>query len=263
MPLKHDMKFGVSEVARIFNVDRDVVKLWAYRFAEYLTPSANPPKETPRSFSAKDVRVLAYVFTYWEDDPDYEAIKIGLNRESYFDEQYDDLLTSVTPIFQELPEDLDATWKHGTVVGGMTETSDTFAIAESYKLAGDMLFDAAHSRDENFELICPIIYNYRHAVELYLKATNSQRRHGHDLELLFQDFKSEVKTEFAVEPPAWLENMIAEFVEFDPASTTFRYGDFPYSLRHGEMWVDLPTLKTLMDWLATSLQDIRIKRGIM
>jgi hypothetical protein len=34
----------VSEVARLFDVDRDVVKTWCYHFAEHLTPEATPPQ---------------------------------------------------------------------------------------------------------------------------------------------------------------------------------------------------------------------------
>jgi hypothetical protein len=53
----------------------------------------------------------------------------------------------------------------------MVEIGDAFSIAESYKLAGDTLVDAALSNGETYELAYPVIYNYRHATELYLKAT--------------------------------------------------------------------------------------------
>ncbi len=33
-------KFGVSEVARMFEVERDVVKTWAYHFSDYLSAEA-------------------------------------------------------------------------------------------------------------------------------------------------------------------------------------------------------------------------------
>ena len=261
MALKYDMKFGVSEVARMFDVNRDVVKTWAYRFSEHLKPEANPPKGTPRVFSTDDLRVLAYVYMYWEDEPDYESINIGLNTDAHFEEPYDQFLTTVTPLFQEPPEGLDETWRHGTIIGGMAEGSDTFALAESYKLAGDVLVDAAHSSDEVYELICPVIYNYRHATELYLKATLLHQRTGHDLHSLLQEFKKELKAEFGVTLPQWFENIILAFVDFDPGSTTFRYGDFPYFLRQGEIWFTCAHMKTLMNWLAKSFQNVRHQRG--
>lgn len=252
-----DMQLGVSEVARIIEVDRDLVKSWAYYFSEYLNPKANPPKGTPRIFSADDLRVLSYIYMYWDDEPDLEAIRIGLNTESHFEEPYDALIAQVTPLFQDLPENLDESWRHGTVVGGMAEFGDGFALAEYYKLAGDKLVDAALSSDEAFELIYPIIYNYRHATELYLKAAVSGQRETHDLLLLSQEFKKILKSEFDAILPDWFENIILAFNDFDPNSTKFRYGGFI----PGEFWLDLPHMKNLMDWLAESFQKIRCRRG--
>ncbi len=253
----YDMQFGVSEVARILAVDKDLVKSWAHHFFEYLNPKANPPKGIPRIFSADDLRVLSYIYMYWEDQPDFQAIRIGLNTESHFEEPYDALIAQVTPLFQDLPENLDESWCHGTVFGGMAEIGDRFALAESYKLAGDKLVEAALSSDEAFELICPIIYNYRHATELYLKATVSCQRETHDLLWLLQEFKKNLKSEFDAILPDWFENIILTFNDFDPNSTKFRYGGFI----PGEFWLDLPHLKNLMDWLAESFQKIRYRRS--
>ncbi len=198
---------------------------------------------------------------YWEDQPDLESIKIGLNTESHFEEPYDDLVRSVTPLFQELHENLDESWRHGTVIGGMAEIGDAFALAESYKFAGDVLVDAALSTAEAYELIYPVIYNYRHATELYLKATLIPRRKDHDLLWLLQEFKKLLKTEFDATLPEWFENIILAFNDFDPDSTTFRYGGFAFLSKHGEVWVDLVHMKTLMGWLAESFQKIRHRRN--
>lgn len=252
------MKFGVSEAARIFEVDRNLVKTWAYQFSEYLGPGANPGKGIPRHFSAEDLRVLAYVSMYWEDQPDLESIRIGLNTDCHFEEPYNSLLTSVTPLFQELPEGLDESWRHGTVVGGMSEIGDRFFLAESYKLAGDMLVDAALSNDETFELAYPVFYNYRHATELYLKATVDSEERTHDLLLLLQEFKRLLKSEFNQTVPEWFENIVLTFDDFDPESTRFRYGGFV----PGEVWVDLRHVKVRMGLLAESFQMIRRRHGL-
>ena len=78
----------VSEVARMFDVDRDVVKTWCYHFAEHLSPEATPPKGQERHFTDSDVLVLAVIFYYWEDDPDFEHIHACLNS----GEQDEDIL---------------------------------------------------------------------------------------------------------------------------------------------------------------------------
>jgi hypothetical protein len=225
-----------------------------------LKPEANPTKGTPRTFSAGDLRVLAYVYMHWEEQPDYESIKIGLNTESHFEQQYNDFLTMTTPLFQESPEGLDGTWRHGTVIGGMSEIGDMFALAESYKLAGDMLVDGARAADEINEVIYPIIYNYRHATELYLKAVVTPYKENHDLSWLVQEFEKLLKSEFDSTLPPWFESVILAFNDFDPKSTTFRYGGFS-SFSQGEVWVDLVHVKTLMGWIAQSFRKIRHRRG--
>jgi hypothetical protein len=58
-----------------------------------------------------------------------------------------------------------------------------------------------------------------------------------------------------------LENLILAFHDFDPSSTTFRYGDpgvFSHSTGdRGEFWFDLPHTKKLMGWMAIVFQPIR------
>jgi hypothetical protein len=104
-----------------------------------------------------DLRKIAYISMYWEDEPDIESIKIGLNNEDYYEDIYDDFISKITPLFRDLPEELNGDWRHGAIVGGMTKNEDLFSLADSYKMAGDILVDAALSNDEVFDLICPII----------------------------------------------------------------------------------------------------------
>jgi hypothetical protein len=155
-------------------------------------------------------------------------------------------VNQVTPLFREPPEGLDESWRHGTVIGGWAEFGDTFALEDSYKLSGDMLVDAALSADEVYELICPVIYNYRHATELYMKATLVPIKKNHDLLWLLQEFKKLLKSEFDTVLPDWFENIILAFNDFDPNETTFRYGSFSSFSQCGEVWVDIVHMKTLM-----------------
>ena len=61
-------------------------------------------------------------------------------------------------IFKEPPEDLDETWTHGAVLGGMSGYSDE-SLAHSYFVAGAALIDHALSSDDGVqEFICPILY---------------------------------------------------------------------------------------------------------
>lgn len=252
-----EMKFGVSEAARLLETERDRIKRWAYLFPEYLSPQANPSKGNPRQFSEMDLRKIAYISMYWEDEPDIESIKIGLNNEDYYEDIYDDFISKIIPLFRDLPEELNADWRHGAIVGGMTKNEDLFSLADSYKMAGDILVDAALSNDEVLDLICPIIYNYRHATELYLKAFISEHKKDHKLQWLLNEFRQLLKIEFKSDLPEWFEGIILSFNDFDPNGTNFRYGGFC----PGEAWVDVEHMKKIIGWMANSFQKIRIHKG--
>lgn len=55
----------------------------------------------------------------------------------------DELIKEITPLFIELPEDADETWTHGVLFDGLTEYTDGFILANSFKLAGDRLIETA------------------------------------------------------------------------------------------------------------------------
>jgi len=245
--------FTVGEAASILKVGKDLIKKWAYTFSDYLTSGANPPKHSQRRFEISDIRVLAYILLYWEETPEIECIKIGLNTNSQYEYQsISDLIVSITPIFIEPPENIDETWTHGAIYGGFAEFADTINLANSYKLAGDRLVTIALQNDESRDLMCPIVYTYRHATELYLKSIVFRYQQSHDLVYLFERFKEIVKT-FDAAPPEWFKNIITVFNDFDPFSTSFRYGG-----RSGkdEVFIDYNHLKLIMDWFADSCRNI-------
>ena len=167
-------------------------------------------------------------------------------------------MIEITPLFIDPPDDIDETWKHGIVFGGLAEFADTFYLANSYKIAGDRLIDTALKNEEAWELFCPAVYNYRHATELYMKAITGKYKHSHDLLYLFGKLKKLLEEEFNTTIPNWFKNIIVAFNDFDPGGTTFRYGGY---LEKGEMFIDFIQLKTLMDWLSQSFENIRKHQG--
>jgi hypothetical protein len=250
------MKFGVNETARLLEQDRETVKAWAYHFREYLSADANPTKGSPRRFSIDDLYVFAYVSGYWEDNPDFENIRYGLNCDDHRAEIYREFVAAATPLFQEPPEELDETWQHGALMGGIVAgTFDTFTLANSYKRAGDILVDSALDTLEASTLLYPVLYNYRHATELYLKAVVSPALRGHDLKPLLDTLEQSLRTEFKAKIPIWFKGVVLDFIEFDPTSTTFRYGNL-HAPWGGEHWVDLPHVKLRMGWVASSFHRI-------
>ena len=81
--------------------------------------------------------------------------------------------------------------------------------------------------DEAYELISPIIYIYRHATELFLKATIGPRI-GHDLGKLLEELKSlleEKFPEFDTKLPSEFEDTIRVFSDFDRRGTAYKRKD--------------------------------------
>lgn len=256
----YEMKFTVAEAAKLFKVENKVIKDWANKFSSYLTLSATPIKGAKRIFQLEDIRVMAYIYTYWEDNPDIENIKMGLNSNGHYEnELIDNLLVEITPFFIELPENIDETWKHGVLFSGLAQFGDTFLLANSYKLAGDRLIDIALENEEARELFCPAVYNYRHATELYIKAITGHYKQSHNLINLFDRFQKLLKAEYNSQVPAWFNNIIAAFNDLDPSGTTFRYGR---NSDRDEIFIDFIQLKTLMGWMAISFQNIRKHQGM-
>ena len=171
------------------------------------------------------------------------------------------------PFFQDPPDDLDETWTHGSILGGMLN-ADTrlqgWMIADAYRLAGDVLVESVlkHRTHDAHEVIWPVLFLYRHALELYLKLIVQPAKLDHRLEPLFQDFKALVKQHYGQQIPVQIMDRARELAGMDPDSFAFRYattkkGDD--SIQGGEFWVELPRLRKFMDVLVPAFHRIRVK----
>lgn len=248
-------KFSVSYVAKLFKVETSIIKKWAQTFPEYLSSSANPSKGTQRYFEIDDIRVMAYINYYWEDHPDLENIKMGLNSDSHYDDDLiDNLILKISPFVFDYHDQIDESWKHGVLFGGLSEFGDTFYLANSYKLAGDRLVDIALENEEPWALFCPAVYNYRHATELYIKATFGSSKQTHNLKVLFEKFEKSIKENYDQDCPDWLKNIIQTFDRFDPYGTAFRYGG---NINSDEVFIDFIQMKTVMGWMSDLFGNIR------
>jgi len=109
----------ISEVARILGVDRDSVKGWATEFPEYLSLLANPKKGQERTFTEADLCVLAVIAEEVEMDSEPDDVRYALNSGRQFEEPFLESARLHSPLFQDLPEEIDETWQHGVLIGGM------------------------------------------------------------------------------------------------------------------------------------------------
>ena len=250
--------FSITDVARILKVSTEVIKEWTHTFSEFISQYATSVNKG--TYTIDDIRVMSYVFMFWEDEPDIECIKIGLSSNSHYQhELIDNLIVEITPFFSEVTDSMDESWKHGVLFGGLAEIGDMFFLANSYKFAGDTLIEAALRDEQAWELFCPAVYNYRHAIELYLKALTGDDKKKHDLKRLYIIFEKMMIDQFNSGIPDWFKNLIDAIGEFDPAGTTFRYGG---NLNRDEVFIDFIQLKKLMCSLSHSFQNIRKHQGM-
>ncbi len=249
--VNYGLKYKVSDISKILKVEKRLVKDWTYHFADYLNPGANPEKGKEREFTNDDICTFTYISFYWEEDPDLESIKYGLNGGDQFEHPFNKLAAEAMPIFREYSEEIPS--QNVWMIGGMVENQDILSLANSYKKSGDILVNIGVNDETNKELIYPAIYNYRHSIELYLKAILPKYKKKHSLKPLYFEFKKLLNENYQEEIPQWFKNIIFVFDEFDPRGTNFRYGNKSYK---DELFINLSHIKLQMDWFSKSMNKI-------
>jgi len=171
------------------------------------------------------------------------------------------------PIFQEPPEGMAEDWYHGFLVGGMalypTSIDGKIELARAFKEAGDSLVTKALAdADLSYEMAYPIMFQYRHAIELYLKLVLPCAKRNHKLPELIADLDQLVQERFEQALPQWVKDRLNEFHEIDPNSTSFRYGDVLHknSFASGEWWVEFDRVRQTVGLIAAGLERIAYAR---
>jgi len=249
--INYGLKYRVSDISKFLKVDKKLVKDWTYYFSDYLNPKANPKKGKEREFTKDDICTLGYISFYWEENPDVESIKYGLNAGDQFEHPFKELATEAIPIFSEYSDEIltQNVW----MIGGMVDDQNFLSLANSYKEAGDILIEIGINDETNKNLIYPAIYNYRHSTELYLKAILPKFKKSHKLKPLYLKFKKLINENYQEEIPTWFENIVLVFDEFDPEGTYLRYGNKSYK---DELFINLSHIKLQMDWFSKSINKI-------
>lgn len=181
----------------------------------------------------------------------------------------------LAPLFVELSEEhqrSDAlSGPHGFVVGGMFLPTK-LQLAEQYLNAANVLADSILEQEqEDFRLANPVLFLYRHALELVLKALLGGGRNGHKLDVLGAELKGHIRERYQQEVPAWIIERLNQITEIDPGSMAFRYaedkynGGKEYSPVDGELYVGVAHLKSAMNEVFAALAGAarKIETGAM
>lgn len=132
-------------------------------------------------------------------------------------------------------------------------------MARAYRAAAFRLLDTARSNNESWESIDPIMFCFRHALELHLKALQSgAARRVHPLKDLAKELHRRLHGRYRSEHVDWLCDRIREFDRVDSRSTSFRYHDVAEPNREPELWVDFTRLRTIMEAIFDGLEKVRL-----
>lgn len=243
-------EISTSWVANRLGVSEDLIIKWVSLFGEYLSSEAKALSKT-KKFTLHDMHILAVVndvHDWEEDDGDYSDVRSAMNEGLPYEPHYQLIAHLNFPVFQDVPEDLDETFTHGALVGVIGLT-DKLWVAQSFKLSADLLVDASIEDESAFKTVYPILYNYRHSIELYLKIISGSKERIHNLNKLLRS----IEEKYGLRVSRWVNEFITELHEIDERSTTFRYGE---DVLQGEKWVDLRQLKNVVGLLCSEIEKL-------
>lgn len=126
-------------------------------------------------------------------------------------------------------------------------------LAQQYYDAATVLVEAIQSHEwEDFRLTHPVLFLYRHSIELLLKDVLSDESNRHDIRSLTSRLEVLVRERYGHELPNWVRERLLELADIDPSSTAFRY-DQVYDKREkkfvpvaGEIHAGLNQLQLVM-----------------
>jgi len=245
----------IEELSTLIGAEIELIEQWLVKFEEYFSTTAiHPINGERRVFTQEDIRrllVIGYARDWWaeEQDQDYSDVHQRLNSSEEYDEHIVHAAYLRAPLFQPLPDNPEEMATYTLVIGESYTGSDLGAIAQSYKLAGDILVDFALETEEPWKLAYPILFNYRHSIELFIKAITHPEKPKHDISNLIALLEVQENALVGQEAKAILD----QFAEVDRESTTFRYGE---NVPCDDTMVNLFQLKYVMEFLARGFSKI-------
>jgi len=151
---------------------------------------------------------------------------------------------------------------HGFLVGGGANLSRQHLGQQYYDAAHLLVESIKHQDWEGSPLANPVLYLYRHSVELFLKAAMGEAAKTHSLDRLADEFAAFVKKRFDADVPEWIVARMRELGTIDPNSTAFRYSqNYDKSARRDvpigrEYHIDLLHLESAMMALNVALVGV-------
>lgn len=212
------MKRGVAETSKIIGVDKQQIKSWSYLFREYLGKFSNPERGENRLYDDRDILSLLYVSYYWDVNPDIESIKIGLDNEGFYQDVFIHEIYRHTPLLQDEVPEVDEPFRHGVLMSP-TVYLEPLEVARSYRDAAGILWKNAIGSGQPGLEFYPMLFTYRHTLELYLKLLGCVKEYTHNLLKCMKILEEYHQTEIPEKLREWVETLHY----MDPKGTVHRY----------------------------------------
>lgn len=239
---------SVAQIVELTRTSRDQVKAWAWDFRDHLSPGANPGKGLERQFTDEDALKMLVIVYWWIRGADSEEICEFLERGDHWEDHFRKELFLHTPLFQDVPDDLDETWRHGCLYTPSFFTP--LELARNYRRCANALLELALKGDETLDLRSPVFFIYRHSLELYLKILGRVEEQTHSLSKCLAAVESQLQHRIREPHRSW----ILELDSVDPGSTSFRYClDDPGNGFGQETWIDYHHVRFAMSKLLSDL----------
>jgi len=167
------------------------------------------------------------------------------------------------PLFEEPISDISRPdeWSTplGFLIGGMANNKFQHLGQQYYDAAKLLIQGIRHQDIEDYLIANPVLYLYRHSIELFVKALLLDAAKTHNLDTLADEYEAFITDQFGSPPPSWIVMRMKEIGAIDPNSTAFRYNQvYDRSIRadrslDGEYHIDLNHLESAMSALVTAL----------
>ncbi len=170
------------------------------------------------------------------------------------------------PLFEEVNESHQREdaygGPYGVIFGGMAVPT-LIELSCQYQKAADVLLEQVFSQTvEDFTLSNPVLFLYRHSIEILIKSCLPELKPKHNLDELIDLYTDHVMATHGCGVPSWITSRIHELSEVDPGSTTFRYGQCKtnksdvVTANDGEIHVYLRDVKQVVHALHSAIPDV-------
>lgn len=131
------------------------------------------------------------------------------------------------------------------------------SMAQAYKAAADLLVQKAlKSKETSWEIAAPILYLYRHSLELYLKWATQSTAKTHDLNRMIKDANKRARKHTgAALDPAVIQRM-QELSDYDKQGFSFRYAEAKEDAQFLDTTIKLQHLRKVMDRITSDLTQL-------